>query len=129
MKKKACMYLALSFVAIAIFGAINMATGQPLETKVGPKARGTLTEELAGVAETADARMKEGTATMADLLKVQIAVNFATHKLGELTEAELRERNDPLEKKLIGITRSLYALRDISTEQIIATVDFVVAHR
>ena len=129
MKKKACMYLALSFVAIAIFGAINMATGQPLETKVGPKARGTLTEELAGVAETADARMKEGTATMADLLKVQIAVNFATHKLGELTEAELRERNDPLEKKLIGITRSFYALRDISTEQIIATVDFVVAHR
>lgn len=129
MKKKACMYLALSFVAIALFGAINMAKGQPPETKVGPKARGTLTEELAGVAETADARMKEGTATMADLLKVQIAVNFATHKLGELTKAELRERNDPLEKKLIGITRSRYALRDISTEQMIATVDFVVAHR
>jgi len=129
MRKKAWMYLALSFVAIALFGAIHMAKGQPLETKVGPKARETLTEELAGVAETADARMKEGTATAADLLRVQIAVNFAKHKLGELTAAELRERDDPLEKKLIWLTRSLYALKEISTEEMVATVDFVVAHR
>jgi len=127
--KKIWLSSILSLVTLGLFGVAQVAMGQARETKVGPKARETLTAELSSVVEVAETRMKEGSAGSADLLKTQIAVNFAKYKLGELSEAELRKTNDPLEKKLIWLTRSKYALKDIDTDEMIAVIDFVVAHR
>jgi hypothetical protein len=47
----------------------------------------------------------------------------------QLAMGQARERNDPLGKKLIWSARSQYALTMISRDEMIATVDFVVAHR
>lgn len=73
--------------------------------------------------------MKEGTAGLADLLKVQIAVNFAKYKIEEISKDDLRKKNTPLEKKLISLTRASYQQKEMSTGDVLATIDFISDHR
>ena len=70
-----CSALALN--TLGLFGVPQMAMGQARETKVGPKARESLTAELSGGVEAAEARMKEGSTSANDILKTKLAVNFA----------------------------------------------------
>jgi len=73
--------------------------------------------------------LKEGTAGLAELLKVQIAVNFAKYKIEEISKDDLKKKNAPLEKKLISLTRAAYQQKEMSTDDVLATIDFIFKHR
>jgi len=121
-----CFLLA---AAILVAAGFYCSAQQPSKTPLGPPARETLSAELDGAVEIAQARMEEGTASLTQLLKTKIAVNFAQYKIGKLSEAQLREKNAPLEKRLIHSARSDFAMKSISVDEMIALIDFVSNHR
>lgn len=92
-------------------------------------AEKTIADELDAIVKVTDTRTKEGTAGLADLLKVQIAVNFAKYKMDEISRDDLTEKNAPLEKKLISLTRAAYQQKQMSTDDVLATIDFISQHR
>lgn len=69
------------------------------------------------------------TSSIADLLKIQIGVNFAKYKIEEISKDELRKKNASLEKRLISLTRAAYQQKEISTDDVLAIIDFITDHR
>lgn len=100
-----------------------------LLTAPARSAEKTIAGELDAVVEVAEQRMKEGTASMVDLLKVRIAANFARYKAEAISSDELRKRNAPLEIQLMSMTRAMYQQKEVSTDDLVATIDFIAAHR
>lgn len=100
-----------------------------LLTAPARSAEKTIAGELDAVVEVAEQRMKEGTASMVDLLKVRIAANFARYKAEAISSDEWRKRNAPLEIQLMSMTRALYQQKEVSTDDLVATIDFIAAHR
>ncbi|MCH7224782.1 hypothetical protein [Haloferula sp. A504] len=89
----------------------------------------TIAGELDAVVEVAEQRMKEGAASMVDLLKVRIAANFARYGVKAISKDELRKRNAPLEIELISMARALYQHGEMSTDELLAAIDFISRHR
>lgn len=110
--------------ALTIFACIGI-----FSTESAWSAEKTIADELAAIVQVADTQMKEGAAGLADLLKVQIAVNFAEYKIEEISKDDLRKKNTPLEKKLISLTRASYQQKEMSTGDVLATIDFISDHR
>ncbi len=111
-------------LALTIFSCIGIFLSGSARS-----AEKTIADELDAIVQVADSRMKEGTAGLADPLKVQIAVNFAKYKIEEISKDDLRKTNTPLEKKLIALTRAAYQQKEMSTEVLLATIDFISNHR
>ncbi|MEO1825976.1 MAG: hypothetical protein ABGZ31_09710 [Roseibacillus sp.] len=109
---------------LTVFACIGM-----FSTESAWSAEKTIADELAAIVQVADTQMKEGTAGLADLLKVQIAVNFAKYKIEEISKDELRKKNASLEKRLISLTRAAYQQKEISTDDMLAMIDFITGHR
>ena len=110
--------------ALTIFACIGI-----FSTESAWSEEKTIADELAAIVQVADTQMKEGTAELADLLKVQIATNFAKYKIDEISKEDLRKKNAPLEKKLISLTRAVYQQKGISTADVLAAIDFISNHR
>ena len=109
--------LAAIACAVAAHAGEERAASTPLE------------QELGKIARTAEARMKEGSASISDLLKVQIAVNYGKHKLGAMSREELRKANGPLAERLLQATRAAYASKQIGTDEVVRVLDFIMAHQ
>ncbi|MGB1128399.1 MAG: hypothetical protein ACPG4K_00015 [Haloferula sp.] len=110
--------------ALTIYSCIGILLTESVRSEEQPIA-----DELDAIVQVADARMKEGTAGLADLLKVQIATNFAKYKIEEISKDDLRKKNAPLEKKLTALARAAYQQKLMSTNDVLATIDFISNHR
>ena len=92
-------------------------------------AEKTVAGELAAIVPVADTRLKEGTASLEDFLRVQIAVNFAKYKVEEISKDDLKRLNEPIEKRLIYSARVAYQRKQITSDELLATIDFISNHR
>ena len=97
--------------------------------EVAHSAEKTVAGELAAIVPVADTQVKEGSASLEDFLKVQIAVNFAQYKVEEISKDDLKRLNEPLEKRLIYSARVAYQRKQISVNELLATIDFISNHR
>ena len=98
-------------------------------TDAARSAENTVVDDLAAIVKAADAHLKEGSAGIDDFLKIQIAVNYAKYRVEEISKEDLKRLNDPLEKRLISLARADYQKRRISSNEVLATIDFISNHR